>query len=176
MMSTPTTDTLTTALTSLALTLPALLSGGILSISGLAWPAITLAPTPTLLTQYVHIYAHGAAAAPPIALSAALSSSLLAYLSYSSGEGENASMKAGLWVAAAVSTMSIVPFTLVAMKEANGGLHEREEEVRKADGQVKGEKWEEETRELVKSWGRLNAVRGVLCAAGCGFGWWAFMS
>lgn len=69
--------------------------------------------------------------------------------------------RAGYSAAAAVSTIAIVPFTLIFMSSTNGELFKREQAARgtAADAQLS-------SVELVKRWGRLNLTRAFLPAIG----------
>jgi hypothetical protein len=56
-----------------------------------------------------------------------------------------------LWLWAAVLILSVIPLTLVAIRPTNNRLLDPTRDRRS-----------NETRELLKAWGRLHAVRGVL--------------
>jgi len=154
-----------------AITISSFLAGGILSLSFIGVPSLSLAPTNILLTQFANLYRLGRNSAPPLALVSALCSS---YLSYTT----DTSQKTRLWATAAALTIAIVPYTLLVMGSVNGGLHAREREVRSRGGEAKGlgEAWENETRRLMNVWKWTNAGRGLLPLMGCVAGWLALSS
>ena len=74
------------------------------------------------------------------------------------------------YAVAAAGVIGIAPWTVLVMKRTNMALvnieKEGEEGVRKAGG-------EERVKGLMKRFQRLNAVRGLIMAAGAGVGLWA---
>jgi len=81
-----------------------------------------------------------------------------------------------LFVAAAVLSMAIVPFTFTVMKRTNGELHRRalaatqgKEEEAKADAEKEGVE-SYQTNELLRWWSTLNILRASIHvgAIGCG--------
>jgi len=139
-----------------------------------------------LKQQWLWLYATGRATFPPLAATAALAYTYLSYLS-------DDELLARLYITAAVSTISIVPFTLLVMMPTNnllaeaaaarGGASPRpavkregvlgeEEEVDKAVVTMKqaSEVEDEEFLRLVVKWARLNYLRHLLPLAGAVIG------
>lgn len=74
-----------------------------------------------------------------------------------------------LYAAAAVLTISIVPYTLTAMKGVNDRLHAiADAPLEESKATVVAEKGEVET--LLRKWYLLNLVRSLLPAVGCVLG------
>jgi hypothetical protein len=93
---------------------------------------------------------------PPFAVAATVAHVLNAYINRNSTAD-----CAKYFVAAAASTIAIVPFTMIVMAPTNKELFKREKAARgTATGVELG------SLELVKKWGRLNLLRAFLPAAG----------
>lgn len=97
------------------------------------------------------MFSSGKAQNPPIAAAAAASFSYLAW-TLRSVPGN----KARLYGAAAVLTIGIVPWTLLAMNPTNQKL------IAKADSTATVKDDEKEVEELLKKWGTLNGIRSLL--------------
>ena len=69
---------------------------------------------------------------------------------------------------AAFSTLAIVPYTLIGMRDVNGRLFARVEGEREVE--------EAEVHALLREWRWWNAGRALLPLVGCGLGWWAMIS
>ena len=76
------------------------------------------------------------------------------------------------YAAATVGVIGIAPFTFFVMKPTNmtlRGIEESDEGIRKAGGELR-------VKELIRSFGRMNAIRGIIMAAGAGTGLWAALT
>jgi hypothetical protein len=110
----------------------------------------------SLLTSWRHTLENGVRVCPPLAVAATAVHIVNAYLNRkSSPNGAKYS------AVAAVSTIAIVPFTILFMASTNNELFRRE---KAALGTSIGV--EAGSVELVKKWGRLNLTRSLLPAAG----------
>ncbi|PLB54699.1 DUF1772-domain-containing protein [Aspergillus steynii IBT 23096] len=162
------------------LTGSAWLAGNITALSVNVIPALLKShhqdgtPLLTTLRHYRNLYDNGHAQNPPIA---ALTASAFGYLAYAVHNGTSVSAlstreSALLYVASAVLTIGIVPWTIVAMTGTNRKLLGR------AEAGVTIEKGDErEVLEGLERWAVLNAVRGVFPLLGgvvgvvAGMGW-----
>ncbi|KAL7947874.1 hypothetical protein V8C42DRAFT_268138 [Trichoderma barbatum] len=139
------------------------LSGAIMSFSIAGAPAAASAKqSPAKI--WAELYKRGVASMPKLAIGTSLAYLLAAYDSYRS-EGSWRS-----YLGAAGCVLSIVPFTLTAMKDVNGQLHEEarrefSEETQNSTMRVKS---------LVDRWITLNLIRGLLPLAGTALGCFAF--
>ena len=153
--------------------------GAILGISYFSIPALLLAPSPLAVRQWKLIYDAGSKTAPPIAMTSALSFACLAYRLRDSTSRAN-SPAGKFYIMATIATSSIVPFTLVIMRNVNSMLHDRakdteglrSDEVLSEIGVTK----EESTKQLVDYWGLLNFCRGLLPLTGTVLGCLAAVS
>ncbi|KAL2812896.1 DUF1772-domain-containing protein [Aspergillus cavernicola] len=145
------------------------LSGNIAALSLIAVPALTTsrredqAPPKLLVKQWRNMYEAGKTQNPPIA---ATTAAAFFYLAWSVREGgplfrQATYSRAGLYSTAAVLTLSIVPYTFVAMRTTNGSLldlasspTEFSERATTASGT------------LLDRWGFLNGIRSILPLAG----------
>ena len=93
-------------------------SGGVLTISYVSIPSLLLAPGSLGVQQWRKMYDRGKAAAPPLAM---LSSAAFGYLAYRLSKTLNQT-KGELYGLAAFSTLSIIPYTLLLMRDVNGKL------------------------------------------------------
>lgn len=148
-----------------SLTLP---SGyvGCFSYAGVA--TLTEAPLKTLVKQFYRMYNIGKTSSPPLALTATLCNGFSAYRS----RRKNALIGGMatpfmLYVAAAISVMAIVPFTLLYMEPAvNRQLLQLGSQANRG---VKAEHLgasEEDVRKLLVRWKGLNFVRATLAGMG----------
>lgn len=124
-------------------------------MSWITLPVVKADTTPPkiMVSQWRALYKRGAASAPPVAL---LASSCLGYTAYQHSL-YSAPEAWKFLTAAAVTTMSIVPYTLSCMRATNGRLMELA-----ADAEKEGE-WvkRDEATELLGKWNILNAIRGL---------------
>ena len=153
--------------------------GAVLGISYFSVPALLLAPSPLAVRQWKLIYGTGSKTAPPIAMTSALSFACLAYRLRDSTSRE-AGPAAKFYVMATIATSSIIPFTLVIMRNVNGMLHDRAKDAESLSSDevlseievAKGES----TKQLVDYWGLLNFCRGLLPLTGTVLGFLAAVS
>ncbi|EKV19026.1 hypothetical protein PDIG_05230 [Penicillium digitatum PHI26] len=115
-----------------------------------------------LAKQWKKLYEAGKAQNPPIA---AITAAAFFYLAWSVRSGRSlvrgASNLPTLYGSAAVLTLSIVPYTIVAMSKTNAAL------LTKATGNSKvAEKASADVDELVQNWISLNTIRGLLPLVG----------
>jgi hypothetical protein len=118
-----------------------------------------------VVNQWQALYKRGAARAPPVGLlaSACLGFAAYQHYIYSSTEASK------LFVVAALSSISIVPFTLSAMRSTNGRLIQLAGTEEKAAAMIKSE----EVSELLGKWQTLNAIRAALPLLAAAIGWYA---
>ncbi|KAJ5485002.1 hypothetical protein N7539_004990 [Penicillium diatomitis] len=114
--------------------------------------------------QWSRMYAKGKTQNPPIAAAVAASFFYLAWSAPSDTFPANRATLSlsGLYSSAAVVTLGIVPFTLLAMVGTNNSLH------RQAKSEV--EVPEAETMELLGKWSYLNVIRGCFPLVGAVLG------
>lgn len=139
------------------------LSGAIISFSIGGAPAAA-AVNQSSAKIWAELYKRGAASMPKFAVGTSLAYILAAYSAYGNGGPW------GSYLGASACVLSIVPFTLTAMKDVNGSLHEEadreaSEETQVSTVRVKG---------LLDRWITLNLVRGLLPLAGTALGCFAF--
>jgi hypothetical protein len=147
-------------------------SGGILAISYVTIPSLLLAPGSLGVRQWQKTFNQGKAAAPPIAM---LSSAAFAYLAYKLSKTLNQT-KGELYGLAALSTLSIMPYTLVVMRGVNGKLLNKANDLKAMsldDIATNLNDSEESAKELIDWWGTLNFGRGLLPLVGTIVGAWA---
>lgn len=137
--------------------LSAFTSGAIASLSLITVPVLlTNTTNASLLTSWRHTLDNGVKVCPPFAVAAAITHVLNAYINRNStSDGAKYS------VAAAASTIAIVPFTMMLMAPTNEELFKRE---KAAFGTATGV--EPSSLGLVNKWGRLNLTRALLPAVG----------
>jgi hypothetical protein len=143
----------------------------IASASLIGIPTVSSLPTSIGVQAWRKLYQTGAASAPPLAVA---TSAILGFSAWST----RGSAKASLYLGAVVSTMSIVPFTLLVMAGTNGALKGLAAKADKATAAAasKNAKYDSNLdvkdegvlKELLASWKLLNYVRslGPLVAAG----------
>lgn len=120
-----------------------------------------------LVKQWQQIYESGKRQNPPIAF---LTATSFVYLSVLSSRNKSAPLlvfggapysRAGFYASAALLTLGIVPFTLIAMTSTNDAL------IRMSEAQNQGAPAgaaasDAETEKLLRDWVSLNQMRGVL--------------
>lgn len=142
-------------------------SGNIAALSFIAIPALRQSsvidgvPVASLAKQWRHIYETGKSQNPPVAVIAA---SAFLYLSWSAKRALPKSPIALYYGSAAVLTLSIVPFTLIAMSATNSKLMQQSHSSAKSVTPVHAQ--DDEIDQLLGKWTRLNAVRGLLPVIG----------
>lgn len=145
--------------------------GNIASISNITTPALLRShreddiPPGLIAKQWRNLFEIGKSQAPPIGATVAAS---FFYLAWSVRSGtplfkKTPYSRSALYSTAAVLTLSIVPFTILAMSSTNNQLLE------KADSTFHSS--DTETVDLIQKWTTLNRVRSFLPLAGafCGF-------
>ncbi|KAG9631630.1 DUF1772-domain-containing protein, partial [Aureobasidium melanogenum] len=150
----------------IGLTSAAWLSGNISALSLISIPAVANIKQDSSLSNahavrlWQQNYQRGASQNPPIALGAAVSLGFLAWslrnlrITTVVGLGPGA-----LFAIAAVSTMAIVPFTIVFMRPTNNKLLTLAAKAKKDELSVKET---EDVEGLLERWTALNRLRGVL--------------
>ncbi|KAJ5403319.1 hypothetical protein N7509_003190 [Penicillium cosmopolitanum] len=146
------------------------LAGNIAALSTITTPALIRSqkednpPVGLLAKQWRNLFENGKTKNPPVAVGV---TSAFIYLAWSVRSGGHLFKKTPisrsvLFSAAAVLTISIVPFTFVAMSNTNNKLLEKSESTKEAS--------DAETVNLVERWTTLNQIRGVLPLIGglCG--------
>ena len=118
------------------------------------------------------MFVQGKAAAPPIAM---ISSAAFGFLAYKYSKTLNQT-RGELYGLAALSTLSIIPYTLLIMRGVNEKLISKANDtmtmssddivVNQGDG-------EESAKELIDWWAILNLGRGLLPLLGTAVGAWA---
>lgn len=146
------------------------IAGNIAAISLIGTPALLRSqkednlPSGVLAKQWRNMFENGKSQNPPVA--AGVTSAFL-YLAWSARSGAPLFKKTpvgrtALFSAAAVLTVGIVPFTIVAMSSTNNKLLEKSESLKNSS--------DAETVDLVQHWTTLNQIRGSLPLIGglCG--------
>lgn len=145
-------------------------TGNIAALSMNATPALLRSrrednvPPATLAKQWRNIFENGKTQNPPVAAAVAASFFYLAWSVRAGGPlfKQTAYSRAGLFSTAAVLTLGIVPYTMLAMTSTNNALLEK---VKSAP-----EVSDKETARLIEKWTTLNALRGYLPLAGAAVG------
>ncbi len=132
----------------------------VLSVPGLLAAQI---PSRTLAIQWQAIYDRGKVAAPGIAILSLLGYVYLAYSHYHEGREWRG------FAVAALLTIGIAPFTLIAMAPTNNTL------IGVANGAITSV-GDEAARQLVEKWGGLNLTRSLLPLAGSIVGLWSLLA
>jgi len=162
----------------LALCGSGILTGGILSISYYAIPAMLLAPSPLAQRQWSEVYDRGRKTMPALAL---VTSALYWNLSRMSSKPAGGAAvvpllwhKPSLYLASAGLTLAMVPYTVVfmwnnihALDRAAHALEKckaGELEMLKVGGKT--------TKQLLDQWGMLNLGRALLTGLGFVVGIW----
>ncbi|OHE93722.1 hypothetical protein CORC01_10949 [Colletotrichum orchidophilum] len=135
-------------------------AGAAASLSMFSIPAIihTSAEPGHALKLWQHIYLNGASTGPKVALAITLSLVYSAYDRYSQGVAWKP------FVAAGLLSLAIVPYTIIFMLSTNNALM--------AGARGITTLGLSETRELLKRWQALNAIRSVISLAGAAIALW----
>ncbi|KAL9595657.1 MAG: hypothetical protein Q9179_004899 [Wetmoreana sp. 5 TL-2023] len=151
----------------------AFLSGGVLCVSYGFIPSLSMAPNTLLVRQWKTAYGRGAAAAPVLSIVCTFS---YVYLSYNLAFTLN-QHKAEVYALAALVTGSIVPYTLIVMKNINGTLNRKVQESKHLDRTEEYDESKaregERSQELLQRWKVLNFGRGLLPFTGACLGIYA---
>ncbi|KIN09011.1 hypothetical protein OIDMADRAFT_141184 [Oidiodendron maius Zn] len=148
------------------------LSGNIASLSLISVPALIQSgskdsvPSPVLAQQWKYNFEKGKSQNPPIA---AASASAFSYLAWSVRSGSRLRSivpknSIQLYTTAAILTLGIVPYTLLAMQSTNSKLIAKSEAWKGVA--ISGTSEDAEFIELVEKWTFLNGVRSSLPLAG----------
>ncbi|KAL8713294.1 MAG: hypothetical protein Q9220_002493 [cf. Caloplaca sp. 1 TL-2023] len=151
----------------------AFLSGGVLAVSYGFVPSMAQAPNTLLVREWQTTYGRGAAASPALAIVSTIS---YLYLSYNLSFTLN-QHKAEVYALAAAAVGSIVPFTLIFMKNINRKLKNKVEDSKDLDrseemNESKDRKGEH-SNELLSRWATWNFIRGLLPLTGATLGVYA---
>ncbi|RAH69911.1 DUF1772 domain-containing protein [Aspergillus aculeatinus CBS 121060] len=147
--------------------------GNIAALSLIAVPAVvetqkeTPIPSSVVVKLWRGFYEKGKTQNPPIA---AATATAFLYLAWSVRAGEPlfrsaAYNRAGLYTAAAVLTLGIVPYTILTMRPTNNALlalAQSPKDLTAAD--------ETRSQDLLKKWTSLNSLRGLLPLSGATLG------
>ncbi|KAJ5644218.1 uncharacterized protein N7484_006725 [Penicillium longicatenatum] len=155
------------------------LSGNIAALSMNAAPAVLRArvednlPVKNTVKLWRNLYESGKAQNPPVA---ALTASAFFYLAWSNRSSSTlirqvARNSPALYGTAAILTLSIVPFTFVAMSSTNNALLAKTELDSEPSAQTSAE-----IDDLVKKWISLNGIRSLLPLAAGVFGIFAALA
>jgi hypothetical protein len=153
------------------------LAGYIASMSIAGIPAAAKAPSNFAVRQWRTIYDIGVNSAPKVALASASAFGYAAYLVSKSNSSPTASFSTTnpvfMLSIAAVSTVMIAPFTLLAMLPTNKALDTKLESAENGTT-VKSD--DDELRSLLKTWAGLNGIRSVFPLLGAVIGLCAITS
>ncbi|PYI35345.1 DUF1772-domain-containing protein [Aspergillus indologenus CBS 114.80] len=149
------------------------LSGNIAALSLIAVPAVvetqkdTTLPSSVVVKLWWGFYEKGKTQNPPIA---AATASAFLYLAWSVRAGgplfrSAAYNRAGLYTAAAVLTLGIVPYTILTMRPTNNALIALAQSLKDLTAAD-----ETRSRDLLAKWTLLNGIRGLLPLAGAMLG------
>ncbi|KAL8698750.1 MAG: hypothetical protein Q9224_001706 [Gallowayella concinna] len=142
-------------------------AGGIIALSYSTVPIFLEHPNEISLRHLNALFSSGSHIFPQLATAASTAFSVLAYNTPASSSLRNQ------YILAAAGTIGIAPFTILVMKPTNMTLKEigeqGEEGIKKSGG-------EQRVQELLRRFGRLNAIRGGILAMGAAIGLKAALS
>ncbi|KAK2626769.1 hypothetical protein QTJ16_003944 [Diplocarpon rosae] len=151
------------------------LAGMTLSTSITTVPRLLESPPSLLLQQWGHMYNAGKRTGPPISILASLSYFFLAYRAHTS-PWLFAGRKAGLFVAAGVLSVGIVPYTFAVLMQTNRDLLRRVEVLGRVDlsrdEMREMQDGEKNAHQLVDKWALLNLGRAAMLLASGLLGVW----
>ncbi|MCJ1474714.1 hypothetical protein MMC13_003374 [Lambiella insularis] len=130
------------------------LSGGMASISLLAVPALSSAPSNTALCQqFTTLYNIGRRTQPPVTL---LTSLIFYYAAYCN--------RSRLMAAAGTSVLAVLPYTIIVLEPTSNAIKDKihYHDIERNDGQ--------EEIALVKRWGVLNSISATFPAVAAWLG------
>ncbi|KAL8648992.1 MAG: hypothetical protein Q9210_004665 [Variospora velana] len=136
-------------------------AGAITALSYSTVPIFLEHPNEISLRHLRALFSSGSHIFPQLAAAASTAFSILAYNAPSSS-----SLRTQNLLAAAVS-ISIAPFTIFVMKPTNMTLKEMGEE---GQGGIEKSGGEQRVQELLRRFGRLNAIRGTILALSAAIG------
>ncbi|KAL8740958.1 MAG: hypothetical protein Q9190_006393 [Brigantiaea leucoxantha] len=142
-------------------------SGAIMALSYSTVPIFHQHPNEVSLRHLRALFSSGSHIFPQCATAAAAAFSLLAYYSPAGGS------RRLQYLLAAAGTIGIAPFTVFVMLPTNMTLKEIGEE---GDEGIKKSGGPERVQDLLQRFGRLNALRGIIMAAGAAMGLKASLS
>ena len=143
--------------------------GNIAALSLIAVPALCLSkvnggiPSSTLVKQWKYIYETGKSQNPPIAAASAAAFFYVAWLARRIAPKSQIPLYYGT---AAVLTLGIVPFTLLAMSPTNNRLMKHSEGVSMEGSAALSQARDDEIDQLLTKWSILNGIRSLLPLAG----------
>ncbi|KAL9005075.1 MAG: hypothetical protein Q9188_002148 [Gyalolechia gomerana] len=142
-------------------------AGAIIALSYSTVPIFLAHPNEVSLRHLRSLFSSGSHIFPQLATAASSAFSVLAY------NAPTGSSLRNQYLLAAAGAISIAPFTIFVMKPTNMTLKEigeqGEEGIKKSGG-------EQKVQELLRRFGRLNAIRGGLLALGAAVGLKAALS
>lgn len=136
-------------------------------------PSLPTAAAAHASSVWESLYVRGKNANPPIALLSAASFAYAAYYIPNPLSLQSVHNTRGLLTIASVLTVSIVPYTFLAMWSTNGALHAKAAAVRERSKKGAEVLLDDGTKELLELWNLLNFGRGVLPLLATGFGIYA---
>lgn len=145
--------------------------GAVSAISFYAVPELLKSPTPLLAKQWAALYNRGKSTVPPVA---AVVTACFAYLATKTPVNVD-KIKFYKYVAAAVLSIGIVPYTFGVMGKTNRKLHAKAEQTKTfkvTDEFIEAGVEKETAHWLVDHWAVLNLGRGLLLLASAGVGAW----
>ncbi|KAL8729420.1 MAG: hypothetical protein Q9166_004750 [cf. Caloplaca sp. 2 TL-2023] len=162
-----TTSLQTLALQGFAISTGFITAGAIIALSYSTVPIFLSHPNEISLRHLRALFSSGSHIFPQLATATSTAFSILAY---------NASPGTSLryqYILAAAGAIGIAPFTIFVMKPTNMTLKELGEQ---GDEGIKKSGGEQRVQELLRRFGRLNALRGGLLALGAAIGLKAALS
>ncbi|KAL8694270.1 MAG: hypothetical protein Q9218_001038 [Villophora microphyllina] len=142
-------------------------AGAIIALSYSTVPIFLSHPNEISLRHLRDLFSSGSHIFPQLATAASTAFATLAYTA------PPASSLRTQYIIAAAGTIGIAPFTIFVMKPTNMTLKEIGEQ---GDEGIKKSGGEQRVQELLRRFGRLNALRGGLLALGAGVGLYAALS
>jgi len=148
----------------LGITGTAALAGVSFSVSGLVIPRILESPTPLLLRQWQHLYDTAKMIVPPLAVVCGSSFLFVAYDAHQ----RTATVVPHQWkayVASALLTLGIVPYTLLVIMPINRRLWQKVKDMRHlaaTDTVFEATVGDETAHALVDKWATVNVGRATL--------------
>jgi hypothetical protein len=168
----------------IGITSSAFATGLVLAHSAYIIPRLLESPPPLAVKQFKAAYERGKRSVAPTAVVSALSYFYLAY--HHNVEASTFSQwiardqfKFRSYIFAAIFSIAIIPYTLIALKDVNGKLLGRADEVDVLGGEgvtEVGLKKEDTTRALLDKWGVLNLGRAASLAVATLIGTWATLN
>ncbi|KAI4247541.1 MAG: hypothetical protein L6R40_001489 [Gallowayella cf. fulva] len=144
-----------------------LTAGSIIALSYSTVPIFLQHPNEISLRHLRALFSSGSHIFPQLATAASTAFALLAYNAPPSSSLRNQ------YILAAAGTVGIAPFTIFVMKPTNMTLTEIGEQ---GEEGIKNSGGEQRVQELLRRFGRLNAIRGGILALGAAIGLKAALS